>query len=130
MLNTHRKNRGKSPPLARDELRADFLLAQKTVAAGVVPSRDKKAQRGWDIWCAFCTSMADPVTLLQAFGLRWRDGRISPSGDLNRDRLVEDAIRLVCQQFPSLGSKDPRLVKTGKQDFCLCRMFFCLEKGR
>ena len=67
--------------------------------------------------------MADPVTLLQAFGLRWRDGRISPSGDPNRARLVEDAIRLVCQKFPSLGSKDPRLDETGKQDFRLRRMF-------
>ena len=38
-----------APPSARDALRADFLLAQKTVAAGVVPSRDKKAQRAWDI---------------------------------------------------------------------------------
>jgi len=81
-----------APPLARDALCADFLLAQKMVTAGVVPSRDKKVQQAWDIWCAFCTSinanpdvsnMADPVTLLQAFGLRWRDGGISPSGDPN-----------------------------------------------
>ena len=126
-----------APPAARNALRADFLLAQKTVAAGVVPSRDKKAQRAWDIWCSFCTSinanpdvsnMADPVTLLQTFGLRWRDGRISPSGDPNRARSVEDAIRLVCQKFPSLGSKDPRLDETGKQDFRLRRMFSAWKK--
>ena len=93
-------------PATRDALRADFLLAQKTVAAGVIPSRNRKAQRAWDIWCTFCTSinanpnvsqMADPVALLQTCGLRWRDGRISPSGDPNRARLVEEAIRLVSQ---------------------------------
>jgi len=126
-----------APPAARDALRADFLLAQKTVAAGVVPSRDKEAQRAWDIWCSFCSSinanpdvsnMVDPVTLLQAFGLRRRDERISPSGDPNRARLVEDAIRLVCQKFPSLGSKDPRLDETGKQDFCMRRMFSAWKK--
>ena len=73
--------------------------------------------------------MADPVTLLlQAFGLRWRDGRISPSGYPNRSRLVEDAIRLFCQKFPSLGSKDPRLDETGKQDFRLRRMFSAWKK--
>jgi len=110
-----------APPLARDALRADFLLAQKTVATGVVPSRDKKSQQAWDIWCSINTN--DPVTLLQAFGLHWRDGRISPSRDLNQARSVEDAIRLVCQKFPSLGSKDPRLDETGKQNFCLRRMF-------
>lgn len=126
-----------APPATRDALRADFLLAQTTVAAGVVPSRDKKAQRAWDIWCAFCTSinanpdvsqMADPVTLLQTFGLRWRDGRISPSKEPNRSRSVEDAIRLVSQKFPSMGSKDPRLDESGKQDFRLRRMYSAWTK--
>ena len=71
-----------------------------------------KAERTWKIWCAFCESinanpdlstMADPIPLLQTFGLRWRDGRISPSGKPNRARSVEDAIRLVSQKFSLLG---------------------------
>jgi len=41
---------------------------------------------------------------------------------------VEDAIRLVCQKFPSLGSKDPRLDETGKQDFRLRQMFSAWKK--
>jgi len=128
-----------TPPATQDALRADFLLAQTTVAAGVVPSRDKKAQRAWDIWCAFCTSinanpdvsqMADPVTLLQTFGLRWRDGRISPSKEPNRSRSVEDTIRLVSQKFPSMGSKDPWLDESGKQDFRLRRTCFRLGQKK
>jgi hypothetical protein len=126
-----------APPTVRDALRADLLLAQKTVAAGVVPSRDRRAQKAWDIWCSFCTSinanpdvstMADPITLLQTFGLRWRDGRISPSGNKNRARSVEEAIRLVSQKFPSLGAKDPRLDETGHQDFRLRRMYSAWKK--
>ena len=126
-----------APPQARDELRSDLLAAQKTVRSGVVPSRDTKAQRLWGIWCSFCTSVnadpelssvADPVPLLQAFAMRYRDGRISASGDPNRARSVEDAVRLVSQRFPLLGSQDPRLDHAGKQDFRLKRMWAAWKK--
>ena len=126
-----------APFEARNALRADFILAEKTVRAGVVPSRDRKAQRAWEIWVAICSSinanpdvskMADPVPLLQAFGLRWRDGRISPSGNPKRARSVEDAIRLVSQKFPLLGAKDPRLDEGGRQDFRLRQMYAAWNK--
>ena len=102
-----------APASARDELRADLRLARETTAAGVVPSRDRTAQRTWVVWCTFCSSVnadpfmskvADPIVLLQLFGVRWRDGRISPSGEPNRARSVEDAIRFVGQKFSSLGA--------------------------
>ena len=126
-----------APPHQRDELGADLELAKETVAAGVVPSHTAKAKSTWEIWISFCSSInvdpylssvADPVTLLQVFGLRWRDGRISPSGNPNRARSVEDAIRLVSQRFPSLGAKDPRLDHAGKQDFRLTRMYSAWKK--
>ena len=126
-----------APPQTRDELRADLCLAQKTVRAGVVPSRDAKAERAWGIWLAFCQSInadpylsavADPVPLLQTLGVRWRDGRLAPSGNPNRARSVEDAIRLVSQKFPLMGSKDPRLDFSGKQDFRLRRMYSAWKK--
>ena len=126
-----------APPAARDALRADLELAQETVKAGVVPSRNKKATRAWGIWVVFCTSInvdpflsqvADPVVILQTFGLRWRDRQISPSGLSNRACLVEDAIRLISQRFPSLGAKDPRLDSTGKQDFWLIRIYAAWKK--
>ena len=72
--------------------------------------------------------MADPIPILQTFGLRWRDGRISPSGKPNRARSVENAIRLVGQKFSLLGSSDPRLDDSGAQDFCLRRMYSAWKK--
>ena len=126
-----------APASARDELRADLRLARETTAAGVVPSRDRTAQRTWVVWCTFCSSVnadpfmskvADPIILLQLFGVRWRDGRISPSGEPNRARSVEDAIRFVGQKFSSLGAPDPRLDSVGKQDFRLRRMYAAWKK--
>lgn len=126
-----------APPAARDALGSDLRLAQKTVASGVVPSRNRKAERTWAVWLSFCTSinvdpflttLADPVPILQTFGLRWRDGRLSPSKLENKARSVEDAIRLVCQKFSSLGAKDPRLNAAGKQDFRLIRMYAAWKK--
>ena len=74
------------------------------------------------------SQVADPVMLLQLFGVRWRDGRISPSGEPNRARSVEDAIRFVGQKFSSLGAADPRLDAAGKQDFRLRRMYSAWKK--
>ena len=60
---------------------------------GVVPSRNKKGLKTWGIWVAFCISInvdpylsqvANPVVLLQTFGMQWRDGRISLSHLLNQ----------------------------------------------
>ena len=76
----------------------------------------------------YLSEVADPVPLLQVFGLRWQDGRIAPSGKPNWARSVEDAIRLVSQKFPSLGAVDPRLDKSGKQDFRLIRMYSAWKK--
>ena len=41
---------------------------------------------------------------------------------------MEDTIRLVCQKCPSLRSKDPKLNKTGKQDFRLRPMLSTWKK--
>jgi hypothetical protein len=125
-----------APFEARNDPRTDFILAEKTVRAGVVPL-DRIAQPAWEIWVAFCISinenpdvsnMADPVPLLQTFGLRWRDRRISPSSNPNRDRSVEGRIRLVSQKFPLLGAKDPRLDDEGHQDFRLRHMYAAWKK--
>ena len=87
------------------------------------------------MWSAFCASInadpylskvANPIQLLQAFGLHWRDGQIT--NHTNRACSVEDAIWLVCQKFLSLGAVDPRLNSAGKQDFCLTRMYAVWKK--
>ena len=126
-----------APPAARDTLCVDLRLASQTVKAGVVPSRNRKAETTWTRWCLFCTNLnvdpylsevADPVSLLQVFGLHWRNGHIAPSGKPNQACSVEDAIQLVRQKFPSLGGVDPRLDTVGKQDFRLTRMYSVWKK--
>lgn len=126
-----------APPEARHGLRCDLRLATETVRAGVVPSRDARAQKMWTRWCSFCTdinadpllsSVADPIPFLQTFGVRFRDGRLAPSHNKTRARTVEDAIRLVCQRFSELGAPDPRLDAQGHQDFRLRRMYAAWKK--
>ena len=91
----------------------------------------------WSIWVAFCNSInvnpylsgvADPVLILQTFGLRWHDRWISPSSNPNQAHSVEDAIRLVCQKFSSLGAKDPCLNAAGNHDFRLACMYLAWKK--
>ena len=107
------------------------------VAARVVPSQNQKALCTWDVWISFCTSLivnpfllkvADPVTILQTFGLHWGDGQISPSKLENKARSVEDVVCLISQKFPSMGAKDPRLNASGKQDFCLMQIYAAWKK--
>ena len=124
-----------APPAAQDALSSDLQLADDTIAAGVVPSCNQKAIKTWSIWIAFCASInvdpylsqvADPVIVLQTFGLLWQDGRISPSKNPNRACSVEDTIQLVGQKFSSLGSKE--LNQAGSQEFHLTRMYSAWKK--
>ena len=125
------------PPATRDALRADILLAQTTVAAGVVPSRIKKPNEPGTSGVRFA-----PPSMQTLMFRRWPilshsskplafDGAMAashPAKEPNRSRSVEDAIRLVSQKFPSMGSKDPRLDESGKQDFRLRRMYSAWTK--
>ena len=118
------------PAPTADQLRADILAIPQEVAAGVVPSRSRQAQRHWEIWCSFCDSLGihpslatarDPIPYLQIFARRYRDGRLAPSGRPVRSRTVEDALRSVGQAFSALGAPDPRESSTNKIDFRLHR---------
>ena len=46
----------------------------------------------------------------------------------NQACLVEDAIWLFSQKFPSLGAQDPHLYNTGFQDFCLRQIYSAWKK--
>ena len=76
-------------PAARDAFRADLLLAQRAVRAGVVESRAKSADNVWELWMEFCTEHSidptfeedhDPAPHLQVFAARVRDGRHTARG--------------------------------------------------
>jgi hypothetical protein len=72
----------------------------------------------------FLSQVADPVIIIQRFGVRSRDGRISPSDNPYRARSMEDAIRFVGQKFASLGPPDCHR----KARFQVKTHVFCTEK--
>ena len=121
---------GALPPAAANELRADLGLVQAAVRSGVVPGRASAADRHWQIWVTFATSLSidpwlcdvvDPIPILQVFAARYRDGRLAPCKGPVRSRTVEDAVRSVGQAFARMGSKDIRKDALGGIDFRLQR---------
>ena len=112
-----------APPLERNTLDSDLQLAEKTVAVSTFTSCNKKSLKTWSVWILFCepinvdpflSLVANSVVLLQTFGLRWRDGWISPSKQSSKAQSTEDTIGLVGQRFLTMGAKETRLDITGK----------------
>ena len=59
---------------------------------------------------------------------RYRDGRISGSGDPVRARTAEDVLRHVGQTFAMVGAADPRQQPNGTIDLQLTRvMGHCIQ---
>ena len=117
-------------PLAAHHLRRDFCTAQETVRKGVSAGRATSTKTGWNKWVKFTASLGldpyletfeDKVPLLQIFAQRVRTGELAAKGDPIRARSVEDYVRFVGQTFASVGTSDPRLNTSGKQDFRLTR---------
>lgn len=115
-----------------DEFRRDLDTVAEAVAHGVSQGRVTAASTAWQQWESFCNELGfdpglshtnDPIPILQVFGLRWRDGRLAPSGKPVRARTAEDAARHVGQAFSMLGADDPRLNSNGKLDYRLTRTF-------
>jgi integrase len=119
------------PPQHRDEFLRDHRLVQEAIQSGVIPSRSAKANHTWELWLDFCAthnidpwfqSDSDPLPILQIFGHRYRDGRLSPSGKPVRHGTISDAMRMVGQSYRLLGAQDFRIDKfTGQLDFRLQR---------
>ena len=119
---------GALPLAAANELRADLGLVQAAVRSGVIPGRASAADRHWQIWVTFATSLSidpwlfdvvDPIPILQVFAARYRDGRLAPRKGPVRSRMVEDAIRSVGQAFARMGAKDIHKDALGGIDFRL-----------
>jgi hypothetical protein len=101
----------------------------QTLRASVTPHRQQSATSAWTLWTRFCTASGirpdlrdlpgDPVPVLQLFALRYRTGRIAPSGRPVRARTVEDALRHVAQALAGMGAPDPRLNRFGDLDYRL-----------
>jgi hypothetical protein len=97
---------------------------QETATAGNL-SRARARNNIWDTWQQFCIALGlpellqqvdDPIPFLQVFARRYRDGRISRSGDAVRSRTVEEALRAIGRTFVLLGAENPRLTAAGHLD--------------
>jgi hypothetical protein len=73
-------------------------------------------------------NIEDPVPILQVFGQRYRDGRITPRKNAVRADTVSDAVRPVGQAFARLGAKDIQKDAYGEIDFRIYRQFRAYTK--
>ena len=109
-----------------DALRADYIAIQETMRRSITAGYAGAKATHWDIWIRFCASIGeipclssirDPVPYIQIFGHRYRDGRLSASGNPVGSKTVSDAMRSVGQTLRWMGSKDVRLDEYGEIDF-------------
>jgi hypothetical protein len=107
-------------------LRIDLGVVDKKIKSGVTAQRAKAMNNNgirWDIFCVahnidpYLRTWADPVPILQVFGERYRDGRLTPLKNPIKARTVEDALRAVGQAHARLGDPDPRKDTFGGIDF-------------
>lgn len=105
------------PVAEQDAFRSDLLLAREASIHAVSSQRAKSKENAWDTWVEFCATLQihpllndveDPVSYLQVFGARFRDGRLASRGKPVRFRTVEDAWRKIGQTMAGLGSTDHR----------------------
>jgi hypothetical protein len=105
------------PTTQADVLRTVLRTVDDKIKAGVTLQRSKAQDKHWERWDEFFLESGidpfirawdDPVPILQVFGQRYRDGRITPRHNAVRARKVEDALRAIGQAFAWVGSPDVR----------------------
>ena len=113
-------------PEEADAIRSDYVAIQTTMRCSITEGYAGSKATHWDIWIGFCQSIGvtpclsgcrDPVPYIQIFGHRYRDGRLSASGNPVGSKTVSDAMRSVGQALRWMGSKDVRLDQYGEIDF-------------
>jgi hypothetical protein len=75
------------PPAQANALRSDIGLVDERIKAGVKKQLFNAMEKHWSRWYAFClahnvdiylSTWEDPIPMIQVFGERYRDGRLSP----------------------------------------------------
>jgi len=119
-------------PSSADVFQSDLIACAEKVKAGVTKAYTRKKDCHWDAWHQYCLENSidpflrdstDKIHYLQVFALRYRDGRISPSGKSVASKTESDAVHSVGQKFASMGAKDPRKDSNGGINFRLQRHF-------
>lgn len=125
------------PAEAATSFRADLLIVQAKINAGVVPSRNRADRRLWEVWCTFVSSLnldpylstiRDKVPILQVFADRVRRGELALDGAPMRARSAEAYLRAVGQAHARMGRPDPRKDNFGKTDWRIGRQFKAYKK--
>jgi hypothetical protein len=124
-------------PSQGNRFRADLRLVEEKNKYGVTAQRSKAQDKHWERWDVFCIenrinpflrAWYDPIPVLQVFGQRYRDGRISPSSKCVQSHTVEDTLREVGQMFARLGGADARKDFSGEIDFRIRRQLRAYKK--
>ncbi|KAI2489281.1 hypothetical protein MHU86_25315 [Fragilaria crotonensis] len=125
-------------PDTRHRCLLDWCAVQDASTTRCSPQRSANAATAWDLWTSFCGSLRiqprqlgtwDPVTLLQLYAQRYRDGSIAPGRRPVRARTVEDAVRTVGQAYTRMGSPDPRLNPHGLVDYRLTSLYRAWQRA-
>jgi hypothetical protein len=125
------------PPHTQHDVHLDLSLIQRDVALGVSLQWANATDSTWSHWLDFCTSLKidptlqttnDPILPLQLYTHHYRWGQISPSRTAVRGRTVGDAVRAIGQMLSNMGYTDPRLLPSGKLNFCLSRQLTAYTK--
>jgi hypothetical protein len=126
------------PPYSQHDIEDELRLVRQAVSLGVSPQRTSAADNTWTIWEQLCDSInidptlqttANPIIQLQLFTHRYRGGTISPSKSVVRGKTVGDALRSIGQTTANMGYGDPRLLPSGKLNFCLSRQLSHYNKA-
>jgi hypothetical protein len=95
-------------------LHADIGLVEERIKAGVMKQRAKAMDKHWSRWDDFCVAhnvnpylmtWEYPVSILQVFCERYRDGHMPPCHRPVKAKTVEDGIRAVGQVHNRLGAQ-------------------------
>lgn len=126
------------PPSFQDEFLADLRAAEAATRTGVTSQYQHKKDRHFQMWADFCHDLhvdpylrecQDPITLLQVYAVRVRDGRLAPSGNPVQSSTVATAVRSVGQACALMGHSDPRLTKHGDIDLRLRYQFRSYQRA-
>jgi hypothetical protein len=100
------------PTFKANALHADLVVVDKRIRSGVTSKRANAMDKLWGHWEQFCLehnvdpylqTWDDPVPIIQVFGERYRDGRLTPLYNVVKSHTVEDTLHALGQahtRFP------------------------------
>ena len=121
-------------PASQTRFWNSFSTATEDIREGLHVDQDTATNSHWTKWAYLYSRVAlnpllvaykYPVPILNTVSWDYRTGDIAPNSHGVQSRTVEDVVRLIGQAIAILGSKDPRMMSTGKIDGRLQLQFRC-----